>query len=46
MSKQNKIILFINPYFVIKSEFFDINIEFIECFKAHEKAIKEILKII
>jgi hypothetical protein len=40
MSKKNKIILFINPYFVTKADYFDINIEFIECFHAHKKAMK------
>ncbi len=41
LSKKNIIILFINPFMVREADFFDINIEFIECFKAHEKALKK-----
>jgi len=40
LSKKNTIILFINPFIVKEADFLDINIEFIECFKAHELALK------
>jgi len=40
LSKNNKIIIFVNPFMVYQSEKFNIDINFIECFKAHEKAKK------